>query len=182
MYFWINDEYAVFASALRILEDVDLIPKRLNVRAVTEIVGLGYALGERTPYADICMVRAAEVITIGEQEVSRQKYWHWDEIEPSTASEDELLAELYSRFNKAVARRLRNDRATAAYLSGGLDSRCIVAALRDKNAQVHTFNFAAAKYSGSGFWFGICAGSRSGSRRNTKETRGHGAGLFCTYG
>ncbi len=142
LYFWISDEYAVFASALRILEDLDLIPKKVDVRAVTEIVGLGYPLGERTPYADICMVRAAEVVTITENETSRQKYWRWDEIEVSTASEDELLAELYNSFNRAVARRVRNDTTTAAYLSGGLDSRCIVAGLREKGVRVHTFNFA----------------------------------------
>lgn len=142
LYFWINDDYTVFASALRILEDLDLIPKKVDVQAVTEIVGLGYPLGERTPYADIRMVRAAEVVTVTDNEISHQKYWRWDEIKPSAASEEELLAELHYRFDNAVTRRIRNDTATAAYLSGGLDSRCIVASLRDKNIRVHTFNFA----------------------------------------
>jgi hypothetical protein len=41
-----------------------------------------------------------------------------------------------------VRRRKRKDRSTVAYLSGGLDSRCVVAALRSQNASVHTFNFA----------------------------------------
>lgn len=142
LYFWINDRYAVFASALRILENLDVIPKVMDVRAVTEMVGLGYSLGERTPYADISMLRGGEIITLTRNDVLRQKYWRWDAIELSTKSESELLTELYRRFNNAVARRIRSDRVTAAYLSGGLDSRCIVAALRVSGARVHTFNFA----------------------------------------
>ena len=105
----------------------------MDVRAVTQMVGLGYPLGERTPYADIHMLRGAEIVTVTETDVSRKKYWHWDEIEPSPDTEDELLSKLYFSFNNAVARRIRTDKITAAYLSGGLDSRCIVAALREKN-------------------------------------------------
>ncbi len=142
LYFWINDEYLIFASALRILEEIAEIPKTMDVRAVTQMVGLGYPLDDRTPYADIHMLCGSEVVTVTETDVSRQKYWHWDEIEPSSDTEDELLSKLYHRFNGAVSRRIRNDKTTAAYLSGGLDSRCIVAALRDKKARVHTFNFA----------------------------------------
>lgn len=142
LYFWIGDDYLIFASALRILEQIKEIPKAMDVRAVTQMVGLGYALGERTPYSDIHMLRGGEVVTVTEKEVSRQKYWRWDEIQLLDTSEDKLLGELYGRFNQAISRRIRTDKTTAAYLSGGLDSRCIVAALRDKNVRVHTFNFA----------------------------------------
>ncbi len=142
LYFYIDEEYLIFASALRMLEEVTEIPKRMDVRAVTQMVGLGYALGERTPYADIHMLRAAEIVTVDKDDVSRKKYWRWDKIETSTAAEDVLLSELFGRFDNAVARRIGNDKTTAAYLSGGLDSRCIVAALREQRIEVHTFNFA----------------------------------------
>lgn len=145
LYFWIDKDYLIFASALRILEGINEVPKRMDLRAVTQIVGLGYALGERTPYADIYVLRAAEILTVTDSQVLRRKFWRWDGIEPAMASEGALLDELYHRFNGAVARRLGNDKTTAAYLSGGLDSRCIVAALRDKSVRVHTFNFARAR-------------------------------------
>ena len=68
----------------------------------TLAIPLGDPLGERTPYADIHMIRAAEVVTVTENEVSHQKYWHWDKIKPSTNSEEELIADLYRCFNNAV--------------------------------------------------------------------------------
>jgi hypothetical protein len=37
---------------------------------------------------------------------------------------------------------LKEDTATVSFLSGGMDSRCVVAALREQNARVYTFNFS----------------------------------------
>ncbi|HEX8845380.1 MAG TPA: asparagine synthase-related protein [Pyrinomonadaceae bacterium] len=142
LYYWMDERYVVFASALRILEGLSEIPKKMNLRAVTEVVGLGYPLGSRTPYMDIQLLRAAEVVRINGQELSSFHYWRWDDIKPSAGAQEELSRELYDRFETAVARGIRNDTVTVAYLSGGLDSRCVVAALRHLKVRVHTFNFA----------------------------------------
>jgi asparagine synthase (glutamine-hydrolysing) len=142
LYYWADEEFVIFASALRILEGLSTIPKRMDLRAVTEIVGLGYPLGRRTPYADISLLKAGEVVEITEGEISRQSYWRWDSITTASEPEEELLPALYERFESAVARRNRKDKTTVAYLSGGLDSRCVVAALHSLQVRVHTFNFA----------------------------------------
>jgi hypothetical protein len=142
VYYWTDESHVVFASAIRILEGFSGIPKKMDVRAVTEIVGLGLPLGSRTPYANIFTLKAAEIVSITGQNISRSHYWRWDDISASTEPEEKLLPELYSRFENAVARRNRRDRTTIAYLSGGLDSRCVVAALHSEQTRVHTFNFA----------------------------------------
>lgn len=142
LYYWIDEKYVIFSSALRVLEGIDEIPKTMDVRAVTEIIGLGYPLGNRTPYMNIFLLKAAEAVEITEHNISRRHYWNWDEVEVSTDSEENLLAKLYQSFNNAVARRIGNDKTTLAFLSGGLDSRCVVAALHSRNVLTHTFNFA----------------------------------------
>ncbi|MGI8883260.1 MAG: asparagine synthase-related protein, partial [Pyrinomonadaceae bacterium] len=142
LYFWINEKYVIFASALRILEGIAEIPKQMDIRALTEMVGLGYPLGDRTPYMNVFLLKAAEIVQITENKISRRQYWRWDEIETSSDSEENLLSELYGQFENATARRIGNDKTTLAYLSGGLDSRCVVAALHSQNVRVHTFNFS----------------------------------------
>lgn len=142
LYFWADDEVIVFASALRILEEFPLVPKQMDLRAVTELVGLGAPLGDRTPYAGISLLRAGEIVRVTNEAISRRRYWRWDEITVSRDSEAIRLDTVYDRFQTAVVRRSRDDRATTAYLSGGLDSRCVVAALRPERTRVHTFNFA----------------------------------------
>ncbi len=142
LYYWIGDEVIVFANALRILEENPLVPKQMNLRAVTEIVGLGFPLGDRTPYTDISLLKPGEILEITSARVSSDCYWRWDEVKTSDASESELLKNVFENFQAGVKRRIRSDRATAAYLSGGLDSRCVVAALHQRDVRVHSFNFA----------------------------------------
>jgi len=142
LYFWVNDEMVVFASALRILEELSFVPKKMDLRAVTEVVGLGTPLADRTPYADIFLLKPAEIVQITNEGVSRSSYWRWDEIKTEIDSEPIRLASVNDRFQSAIKRRNGNDKATAAYLSGGLDSRCIVAALCHNRVDMRTVNFA----------------------------------------
>src|SRR5712692_4668824 len=142
MYYWASDEYVIFSSVMRVLEGLAEVPKEMDLRAVTEITAFGYPLGDRTPYANIVRPKAGEVIQVTENSIVRSQYWRWDHIQPSSLSEAELLRETYEAFIAAVSRRIRKDKATLAFLSGGLDSRSIVAALRAMNVKVHTFNFS----------------------------------------
>jgi hypothetical protein len=142
MYYWVSEEYVVFATALRILETLRFIPKKMDIRGVTELASMGFPLGTRTPYTDIKMLKAAEIMQIVGNEIYSSQYWRWDEIPQSNQTEEELLEEAYFGFEKAIVRRLRTDTGTAAFLSGGLDSRSIVAELRSRNVSVHTFNFS----------------------------------------
>lgn len=142
LYYFVNEQFVVFATALRIFENIGMIPLEMDVRGVTEMTGFGYPLGSRTPYTNICLLKAAEIVQVAERQVVRSTYWRWDEIEVSNRPEPELIHQASDLFATAVACRNREDQTTIAYLSGGLDSRCIVAALHQQNSRVHTFNFA----------------------------------------
>jgi len=142
LYYWVGERYVVFASALRILEGIQAVPKEMDVRAVTEIAAIGFPLGTRTPYLGIRVLDAAEVLRLTAREEIHTRYWRWDAVGPSARAEPELLAESYDRFVTAVTQRLQGDSSTRAFLSGGLDSRCIVAVLRQCDAVVQTINFA----------------------------------------
>ena len=142
LYYWEGEEYIVFATAIRILEALPIVPKVMDLRGVAEIASFGYALGPRTPYVNISLLKAAEVVEFSDKGVSRRQYYRWDEIPVSNQPEEVLLKRSYRNFETAIARRLRSDCATLAFLSGGLDSRCIVAGLRGRNVAVYTFNFS----------------------------------------
>jgi asparagine synthase (glutamine-hydrolysing) len=142
LYFWMDDQQVVFATALRILEGLSFVPKKMDLRAVTEVVAIGAPLADRTPYAGISLLKSAEIVQITNAGLARSCYWRWDEIQTSKEPEADCLARVYERFQAATKRRNRNDQATAAYLSGGLDSRCVVATLRDAGVRTRTVNFA----------------------------------------
>lgn len=161
LYYLVDDERVIFASALRVLEQVDEIHKRMDLRGVTEMAVFSHCIGSRTPYVDIARLRAAEILEVSASAVASSRYWRWDRISPSRQPEAELLSEAYRRFTAAIGRRLRDDTATFAFLSGGLDTRCITAALRDRTVRVHTVNLARAGTQDQVFaaWFAQCAGT-----------------------
>jgi asparagine synthase (glutamine-hydrolysing) len=142
IYYWVGPELVVFASALRVLEDIAEVPKRMCLRGAIETMTLGVPLADRTVFADISLLHAGEVVRIEPARVSRARYWRWDDVAPSSLTESEAATEAYALFNDAVNRRLDDERSVAAFLSGGLDSRVITAELRRRELRVHTFNFA----------------------------------------
>src|SRR5207253_1565020 len=102
LYFWIDDELAVFASALRVLEQCPLVPKRMDLRAVTEMVALGAPLGDRTPYAGVQLLKAGETVEVTKDTISTGSYWRWDQIETSSDPEPARLQTIHGRFQTAV--------------------------------------------------------------------------------
>ncbi len=142
LYVWMNDELVVFASALRILEACPLVPKKMDLRGVTEIVALGATLNGRTPYVDVFRMTPGQMISISQEEVRDERYWRWDQIRTVPGTEAGRLEAVHGAFKHAVGRRLGSDRSTPAFLSGGLDSRLVVAALRARAIKVHSVNFA----------------------------------------
>jgi asparagine synthase (glutamine-hydrolysing) len=144
IYYWLGERYVIFASAMRILEEISEIPKVMDVRAVTEENALGYAVADRTPLASVRLIEPAEILRIDGESSSRRQYWRWDAVKVSDRSTNELVQDAYSRFTEAVALRSGEDSTTVAFLSGGLDSRAIVMALHGRGLHVHSFNFSVA--------------------------------------
>jgi len=142
LYYSIDDNWVFFATALRILETLHFVPKVMDVKAVTEITGFGFPLGPRAPYVGMKTIKDAEIVSINSQRVTSQQYWRWDTIPVSRRPESELLHEVREQFTIAVRRRLREDQTPLAFLSGGMDSRCLVATLKEQVATVHTMNFS----------------------------------------
>ena len=142
IYYAITDEVVYFAGALRVLEALDALPKVVDVLGALETVSLGYPLGDRTPYRDVHAIRDAEVVVLDNREVRRSRYWSIAQVPEDRISVVDAAVRVHSLFTRAIDRRLGNDRTSVAFLSGGLDSRCMVAALVERGVSLHTFNFA----------------------------------------
>ena len=142
IYFAVTDDVVYFAGALRVLEGLDALPKVVDVLGALETVSLGYPLGDRTPYRDIHAIRDAEVVVLDNREIRRSRYWNIAQVPEDRISLADAAERVHSLFSRAIDRRLGNDRTSVAFLSGGLDSRCMVAELVERGVSLHTFNFA----------------------------------------
>ncbi len=143
IYCWVLPDFAVFATALRILEAVTVFDKTMDLQGVSEALSYGITLADRTPYQGILSLLAGEVIRFdGVGAMQRTQYWRWDDLPLAEPSEVPAGQRIYQQFQEAVELRLKNEKVAAAHLSGGLDSRAIVAALRAADAEVFTVNYS----------------------------------------
>ena len=82
VYFWIQPNFIVFASALRILEALRYYQREIDLKGISEITCFGYPLSDRTPYKDIFSLYAGEVASFEATKIERKKYWDWEVLKP----------------------------------------------------------------------------------------------------
>lgn len=141
VYFHVGASALFFSSNLRVLEAIEGVPKRADLRAITETIALGYPLGDRTPFGDIRVLRGGEALRWQDGACRIVNYFSWRDIIEAGLSREEMLDRAYETFLAAVAcRSARSDQANS-FLSGGLDSRVNVAALVALGKTVDTLTY-----------------------------------------
>ena len=88
----------------------------------------GYRLEDRTNVASVRMVDGATLQSIGHDARTAARYWNWRDIpEQPARGVREIVPHLHERWRQAVACRLTDRARYGQTLSGGLDSRAILA-------------------------------------------------------
>lgn len=106
---------------------------------LTGFCGFGFYPADRTPYEDVRILRPATHTVFADTgtQVSQRRYWDWWYEPDHDRSDDEIVDEFHEVWNATLARQL-SDRRTIVPVSGGLDSRTIVAGLTGATALVST--------------------------------------------
>lgn len=144
LYFGVERGMFFFSTALRVLEALGALTQRMDIQGVTEMACFGYPLGPRSPYEAVRTIEAGEIVQGMPDGLRSQRYWQWDDLPPSRLQREELPHAVFDAFMAAIERRMKGQQSVVAGLSGGLDSRCLVAGLQSRGVRVHTLNFAPA--------------------------------------
>lgn len=125
---------------------VDFLPKRkLNSEAVDEFFNFGYVLGNKTLLQGINLLGGASIVNLKTGNLSIKRYWDWSYLQKSyTKSFEEAVTELGELWLETIKKILIKHPKFLLPLSGGLDSRGILAAVdylgaKDKIDSAYTF-------------------------------------------
>jgi asparagine synthase (glutamine-hydrolysing) len=142
LYYAMSGGKILFASEVKAILEDNAFKKELDDRAIADFFAFGEILGNKTFFNGIETLPPASVLTYDEQNISIEQYWDFRYQPDYSLSQDEMVDQLVQTFRKAVDIRMRDNLRYGVALSGGLDSRVVLAAIdKSQRHRVTGFTF-----------------------------------------
>lgn len=143
LYYYLRDNNFAFASEVKCLLSMggggQILDISINENAFEMFMELGYFTEDRTWFKHIKLLKPSSILEFDiKNKTSKQEYyWKYGEIKQQDISFDEAIEKMSKLLFEAVKKRYREN--VVVPVSGGLDSRMIVASLYkiDPNLKLH---------------------------------------------
>jgi asparagine synthase (glutamine-hydrolysing) len=134
----------LFASEPKALLAYPGFPRVLDLVALDQYLTYHYVPTPRSMFAGVSKVRPGHALIVQNGNVSEKPYWQLD-LSPAgpaaRASEAELSERLWQTLRQSVQLELVSDVPLGVFLSGGIDSSAVVAAMADLGVRdIRTFS------------------------------------------
>ncbi len=135
-----------FASELRALLQDPAVPREVDPAAIDAYLAYGYVPAPLSAFAGVRKLPPAHRLVLERGAARIERYWRLDYSAKRPVSDlDELHERIRAALRKAVRRRLVADVPVGAFLSGGIDSSAVVAAMAEQSSEpVKTFSIGFA--------------------------------------
>ena len=139
--FYYNDENIfIFAPEIDAILQHSEINRELNYASISDYFYYNTVVHNNTYFKHIHLLPPASVLKIDKEELKIHNYWFPDYKEDRIdVSYDDLLEEGYELWKNAIHKRIKGKEKIAIPLSGGLDSRLLVAFTQMKNSNIFAF-------------------------------------------
>ncbi len=131
-----------FASEMSALTADPEVPRDVDLNAVDAYLGAGYVPHPDSIFRGVRKLPPGSVLSWEDDRTEVNRYWRLNYgTKPTIGSAPEVHEEIREQLTRAVERRMIADVPLGAFLSGGIDSGAVVAAMaRTSAAPVKTFS------------------------------------------
>ncbi|HSS42850.1 MAG TPA: asparagine synthase (glutamine-hydrolyzing) [Solirubrobacterales bacterium] len=142
LFYALGSQGLSFASELRALLQDEEIPREVDEDALDCYLAYGYVPAPLSIFRAVRKLPPATAMVYEGGDVSLERYWRLDYARKHEVEEaSELHAPLLENLRGAVRKRLVSDVPLGAFLSGGIDSSAVVAAMAQETSEpVKTFS------------------------------------------
>jgi asparagine synthase (glutamine-hydrolysing) len=133
LYYVHDGDRLLFASELKALLRDPSVKRAVSLEALDDYLTFGAAPAPRTVYVGIQQLPPAHYLVWEDGRIRLQEYWDLEYRTAPPRSEAAWLEEFESIFTEAVKLRMLADVPLGAFLSGGVDSTAVVAAMASQS-------------------------------------------------
>jgi asparagine synthase (glutamine-hydrolysing) len=135
VYYWCDGKKLVFGSQVRAVLRHPDVPRALDVVALFEFLAFRHVLADRTFCREVEAMPPASILRFRHSRLSLERYWQRKYVLTSH-TESEHAEAVASAIKRSLQRRTRGSERYGLLLSGGLDSRSVLAADHDRKISV----------------------------------------------
>lgn len=125
----------LFGSEIKAILEAPGIPRRIDVEALQDYLTYLWVPGPKSMFEGIHKLPAGHTATLDERGWRVRQYWDLHFPEPAPLDEATLRDQFRSALDDSVAAHLLSDVPVGAFLSGGLDSSAVVAAMARQSSR-----------------------------------------------
>lgn len=129
LYYAHDGERLVFGSELKAVISDPSVKRALSMESLDEYLSFGAVPAPRTIYQGVHQVSPGHYLIWEDGRVRAVEYWDLAYPDLPSRTEEDYLREFDTIFSEAVRLRLISDVPLGAFLSGGVDSTAVVAAM-----------------------------------------------------
>lgn len=140
-YLYAMNNCLIFASELKCFNYLKPFVMQIRRDVVDCFIQLEHMMGTATWFEGVEVTEPSTIYTYawGKNTFTKKRYWSWSLIKESTLSIENAAEELASLLDRASKSRKFGDYKVGVALSGGFDSRAILAAVRQDKPITYTF-------------------------------------------
>jgi asparagine synthase (glutamine-hydrolysing) len=133
LYYLHDEDRLLFGSELKALLGDPSVKRAVNTEALDDYLTFGAVPAPRTIYQGVQQVAPAHYLVWERGRVHTVEYWDPSPIRVTPRGEGEALEQFDAIFQEAVRLRMISDVPLGAFLSGGVDSTAVVAAMASQS-------------------------------------------------
>lgn len=147
IYYYSDGRRLLFGSELKALLVDSAVPRELDAEAISSYLSLGYIPSPGTVFRGLHKLPPASYMSVERDQAGGirlrgpQRYWDLRYNPDPRLTEEECATRIREILRDAVRIRMFSDVPLGAFLSGGIDSSCVVAMMAELSEQpVETFS------------------------------------------
>lgn len=129
LYYASCDDLFLFASEVKSILKLKSVPRLLDERSIADFFSFGYILGNKTFLKDVKLLPPASICIADthKNDLSMKRYWDFSYVENKRARLENIARTVNLLLKSSISKRIPNKKLVGLGLSGGNDSRAILA-------------------------------------------------------